>query len=161
MSVWGIMTEIVGRTWWMRAGLGDVLKQVSPFLSFLPLWRWAHEAKRVRARDRARERECRDESRKRGGKHIPLYLGFTGWVTADGGHFSCCIATWFSLLCCFLWHSSPQDVGVLRRPLTVINVTGCPSPTDIWVLLLHHYTSLFIGWVKPTATCLARVHVEG
>lgn len=25
----------------------------------------------------------------------------------------------------------PEDVGVLRRPLTVINRTGCPSPTDI------------------------------
>lgn len=85
-------------------------------------------------------------------------LPWTQWLS------HCRWRAFFMLHCCtvlftalFFMTLLPKDVGVLRRPLTVINITGCLLPTDIWVLLLHHYTSApfqsRLWWQPQRTTC--------
>lgn len=127
---------------------------------FVCVWRRAHEPKRV-WRARQTERERRNEKEKERGQTYSS-LPWIHWLS------HCRWRAFFMLHCYTVLFTAllfmtllPKDVGVLRRPLTVINITGCPSPTDIWVLLRRHYTSFFSGRVMATATRHARVHVEG
>lgn len=104
---------------------------------------WVYELKRVwraRRRDRQSEIAWRWEEKERGQTYSSLpwihWLSHCRWRAFFMLH---CYTALFTAL--FFMTLLPKDVGVLRRPLTVINITGCPLPTDIWVLLLHHYAS--------------------
>lgn len=57
----------------------------------------------------------------------------------------------------------PKDVGVLRRPLTVINITGCRYRLTFESLLLRHRTSASFLMQRVTASAArhATIRAEG